>query len=189
MNSMNAIIIAGGHSSRMGRDKGLLEYNGKPMIQYVIDAVSPHADRVMLITQNPLYKRFGLEIFADLVPDLGPAGGIYTALHISEAASNMILSCDIPLITTSTLQFIKDQHNSYDISLAALHNKPEPLIGIYEKHCFEKWNSLIAQKNSAVHEMIKQFNTQLIEMELMEGFNPKEFTNVNTQLELENLKL
>lgn len=184
---MNAIIIAGGHSSRMGRDKGLLDYNGKPMIQYVIDAVSPLADRVLLITQNPMYKRFGLETFADLIPDLGPAGGIYTALHISEVASNMILSCDIPLITTATLQYIKDQHKDYDISIAALNNKPEPLIGIYEKRCFEKWNALIAQKHSAVHEMIKQFNTQIIELELMKKFNPKEFTNVNTPLELENL--
>jgi len=189
MHAMSAIIIAGGQSSRMGRDKGLMDWNGKAMIQYVIEAVSPLVSNVLLITKNPLYKRFGLESFPDLIPGLGPAGGIYTALHASKSEANMILSCDIPLITTPTLQILKDRHKSFEITLAATGNVPEPLIGIYNKSCFTKWNALIAQKKTAVHQMIRQFNTQIIDMTTIAGFNRNEFTNINTPQELENLTL
>lgn len=184
MKPVNAIIIAGGQSSRMGRDKGLMEWNSKPLVQYVIEAVSPLAERVIIITQNHLYKRFGLQLTADLLPGLGPAGGIYTALHASDTQTNIILSCDIPRIKTQTLQYLLKQHRLCDISVASYNQQTEPLIGIYEKHCLEKWNQLLEQHETAVFKMLTHFNVHYVPMENNVEFSADEFVNINTPAEL-----
>ncbi|MFN3939113.1 MAG: molybdenum cofactor guanylyltransferase [Chitinophagales bacterium] len=181
MTNANAIIIAGGQSTRMGRDKGLMEWNGIPLVKYVIEAVKPIAKNILIITGNPLYKRFGLETIPDLLSGLGPAGGIYTALHRTQTETNVIVSCDVPKLQTHTLSFLLRQHGNYEISVPKIDEHIEPLVGIYEKRCVEKWNMLIEQNELALHKMITHFHLQKINMHLCEGFNAMEFYNVNTQ--------
>ncbi len=78
------IILAGGKSSRMGEDKGLVLLNGKPMIQYVIEALKGVVSDIIIISNNASYNKFGIPVYPDIIKDKGPVGGIFTGLHHSK---------------------------------------------------------------------------------------------------------
>ena len=90
------IILVGGKSSRMGSDKGLLSYKGKPLVKYSIEALKNKCQHTMLVGENSAYDKFKLPRFEDDTPNLGPLGGIQKGLRMSEQEWNIILSTDIP---------------------------------------------------------------------------------------------
>jgi molybdopterin-guanine dinucleotide biosynthesis protein A len=81
----NAYILAGGKSSRMHTDKGLLLFEGKAMVQYFIEQLQPIFSKLFIVSNNPEDEKFRLEVIPDSIKDIGPAGGIYTALKHSNS--------------------------------------------------------------------------------------------------------
>jgi molybdopterin-guanine dinucleotide biosynthesis protein A len=63
----------------MGQDKGLMEINGKPMIQYVIDNITPVCSQIIISANQDTYKKFGYPVIKDDIADTGPAGGIVSS--------------------------------------------------------------------------------------------------------------
>ena len=92
MKEIQAIILAGGESRRMGSDKGMLKKDGKPFVQSIIEAVKPLTARIMIISSNKDYKRFGYPVYEDIVKGKGPVGGIYTGLNHSRYEYNLVLA-------------------------------------------------------------------------------------------------
>jgi molybdopterin-guanine dinucleotide biosynthesis protein A len=101
-----AFILAGGKSSRMGREKAFLELAGKPILQRTADLVAPLVSGVSVVGYPDRYARFGLPICPDRWPDAGPLGGIATALAASRAAWCLILACDLPYLTEDWLIYL-----------------------------------------------------------------------------------
>lgn len=97
-------VLAGGQSSRMGRDKALLEWQGGPLASHVARAVAGAAGNVTLIGHPDRYSRLGYPVVPDDIPGLGPLGGIATALRLSNADWNVVVACDMPGITSAFLR-------------------------------------------------------------------------------------
>lgn len=72
---IDAHILAGGKSSRMGADKGLLLFKGKPLIERVIEQLYPLFKTICIVSNNREYERFGLQVIEDLIKDIGPGRG------------------------------------------------------------------------------------------------------------------
>jgi molybdenum cofactor guanylyltransferase len=129
---ITGIILAGGNSSRMGRDKGLVNFHQKPMVEYVISILEPLCSSILISTSNSDYSRYGYPLVADDIEDLGPIGGLLSSIRRSETELNIILPCDMPLITDET---IKSLINSNYIDRVTIlkdeHNNIWPLCGIY----------------------------------------------------------
>jgi molybdopterin-guanine dinucleotide biosynthesis protein A len=187
INNTTAYILAGGKSSRMGTDKGLLLIEGKAMIQYVIEQMQAVFDRVIIVSNNPEYEKFGLKVIPDLIKDIGPAGGIYTALKHSDAQLNFIVSCDMPLITKEAIEFIFKTRKESQIVLLKNQKNLEPLFGLYTKDCETVWLQLIHQKTIKLQEMVLRFNLQTIAVEDNIIFNQSFFKNINTKADFNNL--
>jgi len=183
--SVNGYILAGGKSLRMGEDKGLMLLNGKPMIAHVIEQLKPAVQKVFIISNNKAYEQFGLEVISDLVTDIGPAGGILTALSQTNSTYNFICSCDMPFIKTKAINFLIEHSFDYDISVAVYQDKIQPLFGVYSKNCLAEWKSQIQKNNFKLQELICYFNTQKLEMKNMQLFDEAIFINVNSKSELE----
>jgi molybdopterin-guanine dinucleotide biosynthesis protein A len=183
---INGYILAGGKSSRMGTDKGLLLFEGKPMIQYVIEQMQPVFDKLVIVSNNPEYEKFGLEVIPDLIKDIGPAGGIYTALHQSETKLNFMVSCDMPFVTAAAIKFIIA--NTYESQIVLLENqgKMEPLFGMYSKECEEIWLELIEEGKVKLQEMVLHFKWKTIPVEHNKIFNESFFKNINNKEDLNN---
>ena len=89
---ISIFILAGGKSSRMGRDKGLVPLKGRPMISYLIDTIVGLDLPVSIISNESGYESFGYPVFPDLVKDKGPLGGILSAFSNTETDHCLILS-------------------------------------------------------------------------------------------------
>ena len=182
----NGYILAGGKSSRMGTDKGLLLIEGKAMIEYVIEQMQPVFNNLVIVSNNPEYEKFGLEVIPDLIKDIGPAGGIYTALDHSEAKLNFMVSCDMPFVTQEAIAFIVKNVDENQIVLLENQGKLEPLFGVYSKECEDKWLQLIQQNTIKLQEMVSYFKLKIIPIENNEIFAASFFKNINTKEDFNN---
>lgn len=182
----NGYILAGGKSSRMGTDKGLLLFEGKAMIQYVIEQMQPIFDKLVIVSNNPEYEKFGLEVIPDLIKDIGPAGGIYTALHHSEAKLNFMVSCDMPFVTQEAIAFVVKNADENQIVLLENQGKLEPLFGLYAKDCEAVWLQLIQQNTIKLQDMVSYFKLKIIPIENNEIFADSFFKNINTKEDFNN---
>ena len=183
--SVNGYILAGGKSLRMGEDKGLMLLKGKPMIAHVIEQLKPAVQKVFIVSNNKAYEQFGLEVICDLVTDIGPAGGILTALSKTDSKYNFICSCDMPFIQIDAINFLIEHSFDFEITVAVHQDKIQPLFGVYSRNCLAEWKSQIQKNNFKLQELISYFYTQKLEMKNMQSFDEAIFTNVNSKSELE----
>jgi molybdopterin-guanine dinucleotide biosynthesis protein A len=186
MKNTNGYILAGGKSSRMGTDKGLLEFEGKAMIEHVIHQMKPLFEKLVIVSNNPEYEKFGLEVIPDLIKNIGPAGGIFTALHHSDVDINFVVSCDMPFITQEAIEFVINNTNESQIVLLENQGKLEPLFGVYAKECESIWLQLIEQNTIKLQEMVLQFKLKTIPIENNDLFSFSFFKNINTQEDFNN---
>jgi molybdopterin-guanine dinucleotide biosynthesis protein A len=129
-------VQAGGQSRRMGSDKALLPFLGQTLIQRLIERLSPLADEVLVITNQPESYRFlGLPLFPDLQPGRGALGGFHTALQAASHPLVAMLACDMPFASPTLLTAQRDLLLSLDVDVV-IPSSPqglEPLHAIYRR--------------------------------------------------------
>lgn len=131
MITVEAFILAGGKSTRMGSDKGLLEVAGKPMIVHLLESLACLPISTTIISGNARYEKFNVPVVPDLIPGLGPLGGLYTALCTAQSSHVLLLSCDMPFIDLQSLQQLIDQQFSDRIIAALIRDKINPMPAVY----------------------------------------------------------
>ncbi len=179
-------ILCGGKSSRMRTEKGLVEFQGKTFLQWILDAVFPLSKNVTLVTKNEEYSRFGLPMISDLVEDKGPVGGIYTALSDSKSQFNLILSCDIPMISTEVLSELVLQSIRSDKSISYLSNGSHdyPLIGCYQKSLLSDFQKAVDENHLKLCPLVESLSPQKL---LVTSSNQSALKNINSKAELHSL--
>jgi molybdopterin-guanine dinucleotide biosynthesis protein A len=129
-------IQAGGASSRMGEDKALKPFLGRPLIQRVIEQLSPVADEVIVTTNRPDDYRFlDLRLVPDLKPGRGALGGLYTAIASASHPVVAVVACDMPFASSSLLQAgsrLLNEEN-VDVVIPRSDQGYEPLHAIYRR--------------------------------------------------------
>jgi molybdopterin-guanine dinucleotide biosynthesis protein A len=97
---LTIVIQAGGQSSRMGEDKALKPFLGKPLIQRVMERLIPIADEMIVTTNRPDEYRFlNVRLVSDLIPERGALGGLYTAISSATHPYVGIVACDMPFVS------------------------------------------------------------------------------------------
>ncbi|MGD0956196.1 MAG: molybdenum cofactor guanylyltransferase [Candidatus Acidiferrales bacterium] len=140
MNSVQRIagfILAGGESSRMGRDKALLELGGVPLILRTARLVESVAGAPAVIGNPEAYRSLNLPVIGDDRPGAGPLGGIATALRASDAPWSLVVACDLPYLTRDWLDYLiaRALASPADAVLPMNALGAEPLCAIYHKRC------------------------------------------------------
>jgi molybdopterin-guanine dinucleotide biosynthesis protein A len=182
---MQVSILCGGKSSRMQSEKGLVLYQNKPFIEHIIEAVLPISNSIQLITNTNDYDYLACKKRKDIIVDKGPLGGIYTALVHSETEMNLILSCDIPLISTEMLQELIERHTAdFDVSVFEDNDRIHPLIGIYSTRTLPVLKKSIDSTDLKMMRFISNVKHQLIPIA---EDKKKLFKNINSVAELNEL--
>jgi molybdopterin-guanine dinucleotide biosynthesis protein A len=186
---ITGIVLAGGRSSRMGEDKSLMKLNGKALVEYSINALRPLCDKVIISSNIAAYDFTGCEVWPDELPDQAPIIGIYSCLKRSETELNVILSCDIPLMSTSMIGFLLAKSAAYEITVPIHENgQIEPLCGIYKKSSIGIIKEFIDRGNYRLNECIRSVQHQFIPVDAQIPCNsPNLFLNINTPSEFGNL--
>lgn len=180
---ITGIVLAGGKSSRMGQDKGLLPLQGKPMVQWVLDALTPCVDHIIIVANEPAYAQLGYPTATDLIANAGPAGGIYTGLKASETALNFIVSCDMPFIRPEAICFLLEQAEDTAITLPMAAGRLQPLFGVYAKSCASGFEQQIRMGRLKLQLLVKQFRLKCVAMDAQLQRYPHLFQNINTRQE------
>lgn len=129
-------ILAGGASSRMGKDKAFLPFLGVPLIECVIERGRAICDEVFIITNQPEpYRYLNLPLFPDALPIKGPLIGLYTALLVTQTPYLILAGCDMPFISLPILNDLlqKAEAGKADIVIPRRQHGLEPLHAVYRR--------------------------------------------------------
>lgn len=186
--SYSAIILAGGKSSRMGTDKGLVKLIDEPMVAYIIKALQKTAiSDILIISNNPEYEKFGYPVFADVIKEKGPLGGIYTGLLKSPSSKNLILSCDIPFINEQVINLLIDRETSSPILVVKHGNQLHHLIGVYDASLTKSLGEHLLNNKLKVELFIKDNSFEILDLSMeKEKVEERVVVNINTMEELKN---
>ncbi|MEO7961136.1 MAG: NTP transferase domain-containing protein [Ginsengibacter sp.] len=134
---INGLVLAGGKSKRMGRDKSSIQWHGKEQQYYIADLLKPLCDEVYISHRqgqeaepNTNYKTL-----TDSYTGIGPYAGILSAFNFNPKASWLVVACDLPLLDNHTLKYLLANRNINAIATtfkSPFDGLPEPLITIWE---------------------------------------------------------
>jgi len=185
---ITAIILAGGKSSRMKEDKGLVYFNGKMLVEYVLESVKEITDKIIFITANPAYQQFGFPCFEDELKDKGPLGGIFTGLLHSPTQKNFVIGCDMPFLSERLFKELITRCGEEDVLLTEHLGLAEPLCSIYDRSCITHIRPKLEQNQLKITDALEGLKTRVISFDNEDWFVGNEFANINSIEELNKYK-
>lgn len=174
--------MAGGKSSRMGSDKGRVMFKGKEMVEYAIELLSGIFNTVVISANNIDYTQYGLKLIPDIYRNCGPIGGLHAVLSNIETEYAFILSCDMPLISNSTITQIVNTVSNQKVIVPVVDDYFQPLCAVYSINVLPEIEQMIANREYKMQSFIAsiQDRKQL-------NFTGDEFRNFNSPNDLEML--
>ncbi|MBI3353729.1 MAG: molybdenum cofactor guanylyltransferase [Nitrospirae bacterium] len=185
---MTGIILTGGKSSRMGRNKAFLRLNGEVIIERTVRLFNDLFDEVILVTNSPdEYKYLNTRIVSDMYPQGGSLIGIYSGLYHSSSQYSFVAACDMPFLKKGFIEYIIKQKDNYDIVIPFSKDGQEPLHAVYSRTCLKPMEGQIKRGNLKIIDIIPGLKARRIERDEIIPFDPEftSFINVNTPSELE----
>ena len=187
---ITAIVLAGGKSLRLGRNKALEPFLGKSLIEHVVDRLRPLAAQLLIVTsgEQVLPPLDTTEPLNDVYPGKGPLGGIYTGLLAARYSHSIVVACDMPFINTKLFSFMAELAPEFDAVIPRLsQTKVEPLHAVYAKSCLEKMEVHLAKNQLAVQGLLDELHIRYVEREKCLRFDPQllSFLNINSQSDLD----
>jgi len=171
-----AIILAGGKSRRMGTDKSLLPYQGRPLIQHIADQLAPHFASLLVVTNTP--ERYGFlqaPMAADLEPDQGPLMGIASGLKCTQHTWNLVVATDIPMIPVPLLhQLFAHRSGQRCIIPKERGGQRQPLFGLYHRDMADEILTLLAEGQRSLMSLMDRCKPSEVPIE------PGLLANLNT---------
>jgi len=172
-----AIVLAGGQSRRMRREKSLLPVGGRPLIEAVIEQIRPCFGQIMISAGDKRKFTFlDLPVVEDEAPGQGPLLAILSALRASPRAGNFILACDIPWIHIPFLQTLLAKAPHWEIVVPRYRDgKTEPLFAVYNRSIIPTIERQIEGGDRRISSLFKICRTEFVPMD-----GQKWFRNLNT---------
>jgi molybdopterin-guanine dinucleotide biosynthesis protein A len=185
--AITGVILVGGKSSRMGRDKAMLPLYGTILLDTVLDTLRSGLQRVILVGDHPeRFEGYGLEIFPDIFPG-SSLGGLYTGLFRAETPYIFASACDLPFASPSILRLILSLGEGFDAVVPFNGGYSEPLFALYHKKCLEPMKKLLDARNYRIYDFYPQVRIRYVTPEELAsvGGSGNAFLNVNTIKEYE----
>ena len=186
-NPSYGLVLAGGESRRMGRDKALLLRDGQSQLEYVAVLLAGIVDRVFVSVRQeqqgePERSRFSTIV--DRYAGIGPVAGILSAMDEHPDANWLIVACDLPNITASTLQYLSDNRSNqhpFTAYRSSYDDLPEPLCAIYRADSNAIVRDFVERGVVCPRKMLIRSDTLLLEQP-----DPHALDNINTPDDLES---
>jgi molybdopterin-guanine dinucleotide biosynthesis protein A len=175
------MVLTGGRSRRMQRDKASLEYAGKSQLARAMELLTPLVARCFVsVRADQVHdpQRAAYDTIADIKPNLGPIGGIHAALHAYPDQGWLILACDLPFLDHATLQHLIAHRASTRVATAyrsSFDGLPEPLCAIFEPRSRQIIEESLVQGQQCPRALLKRSDVELLDLP-----NPRALDTVNT---------
>lgn len=186
------IILAGGRSTRFGRDKADEAVGGATLLQHTAGRLAQVADRLIIVCRQdqaapPVNVPVGVRYLADELSGAGPLGGVLTALRISGDARCFVVACDMPLLQVPLLELLRREVEGYDGAVPFdAGGRPQPLCAIYSRSCVPAIERRIAEGDLRMSSFFDLRRIRKVPFEAWSSvdFRGLSFVNVNTEVDL-----
>ena len=182
----SGIILAGGKSRRMGRDKALLSYGNTSFLQRAVDLLKPFCSEIFISISDKTYLpgKSRIHTVKDLFPDAGPLGGIYSALQQMQSEKAIVIPVDMPLLQPGIpATLLAEDQADKDIVLFSVGKRLQPFPGLYARALSESIGSQIREGNLKMYDLIARSRTKIISGDRFASY----FANINTPDDEKNL--
>lgn len=171
---VEGFILAGGKSSRMGRDKALLSLAGEPILLRTAELMRPLVRRVAVIGPRERYEALGLNCIPDDLPACGPLGGISTLLRVTATDWNLVISCDLPFLTRDWLLFLiqRGMDSEAGVVFPVSDFGQEPLCAMYHKRCTEAVAGALSRGVRKISDALHDITIELLSRKIWRRFDP-----------------
>ena len=206
--AVTGILLAGGRSRRMGRDKAWVALAGRPLIQWSLDALKQASDQQLIVARDEAaaerLRTLGVPVVIDTLAARGPLTGVHAGLRVAAADLCLVLACDMPLVRPELLRFLTQAIGAWDAAVpyAGDAEPPtnllagatrardaglQPLLAAYRQSCLPALEKILAGGPMPTMALLSLVKARVIAPELWREVDPdgRSFLNINTHQDLE----
>jgi molybdopterin-guanine dinucleotide biosynthesis protein A len=182
-NSVDCVILAGGQGNRMdGQDKGLIQLKGRPLVEWVIEALQPQVSQILISANRNLerYQQLGYPVFTDETEGFaGPLAGLSQAMKHASGTLILAVPCDTPFLPRDLVARLQDSllTNNADIAFPIVEGRTQHAIMLCQRRIADKLEEYIREGGRKVATWQQSMQTVEVPFETP-------FLNINTQEDL-----
>lgn len=188
---LSCVVLAGGRGSRLKRDKILETVGDRNLLERVVSVINSFNSNIIVVTAKgqtfPQLTRYPmLKVVADIYPQRGVLGGLYTGLVTSNSLYNLVVASDLPFLNQGLLRYMILLADGFDAVIPRLGNMIEPLHAVYSKSCMSPLEWLLKKGNLKTSNILPFIRVRYVEAQEIDRFDPKHLSlfNVNTESDL-----
>jgi molybdopterin-guanine dinucleotide biosynthesis protein A len=188
---ITSILLAGGRSARLGRDKAFLQVNGQFLIERILRRLGQISEETIIVANEvDRYEQFEGIVITDVYPGKGALGGIFSGLTRASNHHSLVVACDMPFLNVSLLRYMQGLAADYDVVIPRVGWLTEALHAIYSKNCLPFIERQLQMGDLRIVHFFPQVRVRYVEQEEIETFDPEQlsFLNINSQEDLERAR-
>lgn len=185
LTDITGIILVGGKSRRMGRDKAFLPVDDRPLVAPVIDLFRASFSRVVLVgDRQERFADLGVPVVSDIYPG-SALGGLYTGLAHAETRYTFVASCDLPFPQQGVLRYLCSLRSGFDVVLPTSTAGLEPLFALYSRTCLVPMRRNLEMGKFNIRGFFQDVRVKEVASRDLERIDPTGscFVNINTPQE------
>ncbi len=182
---ITGVILVGGKSRRMGRDKALMKVGGKTLFERVLEVFQYNFCQILLAgDRGERFAEYGLPIHADIYPG-SSMGGLYTGLSKATTDAVFVASCDLPFASSALMKHLCALAGSCDAVVPKTEHGCEPLFAVYAKSCLEPMQAMLEDGSYSILDLYPKIDVRFVDEEELRTADAAEnvFLNLNTPAE------
>ena len=186
MTDLTALVLAGGKSSRMGRDKMLLELNGQTMLERACAFARTLTDQVLVAAGSEAHFDTlpdGCRAVYDETPGLGPLGGLCAGLRAAQTEFVLVFAADMPNLSQEAAARLRDAIGNADVCLFQKNGRPEPLFALYRTNVLSSAQNALTGGHLKLTALIDSLNARILDWDA-----DTLFVNLNTPEDYESTR-
>jgi molybdopterin-guanine dinucleotide biosynthesis protein A len=184
----SAIVLSGGKSSRMGRPKALLPFNGQPLIVHIVSALQKlFSDIVVVAAPAQELPQLPITLVRDEIPFQGPVGGIYYGLGAARGDACFVTSCDVAFLNASIIKRLVSDSANYDVVVPQWEGRLQPLYAVYRRSVLPLLKAQLERGELRPISVYDKVRTRTVSEEEIRRYDPEGlcFLNMNTPADYE----
>jgi molybdopterin-guanine dinucleotide biosynthesis protein A len=193
---ITSIVLAGGKGTRLGKDKLLEVLGDRPLLQRVVDSLSPISERILVVSaqgqKRPSLQATQTEVATvpDIYPGKGALGGIYTGLSASDSRRSLVVAADMPFLNPDLLQHLVSLSTDFDVVMPRVGGEIEPLHAVYSRACLPAIHEQLKRNQLQIRVFLDKVRVRYVGEAEIDRFDPRHlsFFNINTPDDLEEAR-
>ena len=188
---ITGIVLAGGRSRRLGRDKAVEPFGGQPLIRHVIESIEPLTGEIVVVVADaaraealPLEAEHRVAV--DLYPDCGSLGGIFSGLSAANNRWGLVVACDMPFLNRQLIEHLASLRGECDAVVPMPGEHPEPTHALYSQACLPHIETKLRARDLKISGFFDDVRVRYVSEDEVRQFDPDlhSFFNVNSPEDL-----